>query len=65
MPFCDSADKAEVSATVSFESDEHLCQVALACKFVRVKGLGPERGSLFAHTRFDLCCIDCADTNYL
>ena len=39
------------------------CQVALACKFVRVKGLGPERGSLSAHRRFDLCCIDCTHTN--
>ena len=28
MPVCDSADKSEVSAAVSFGSDERLCQVA-------------------------------------
>ena len=59
MPVCDSADKLEVSAAVSFESDEQLCQVALACKFVSVKGLGPERGSTIAGRLFDLCCMDC------
>ena len=59
MPACDSADKLEVSAAVSFESDEHLCQVALAHKFVSVKGLGPERGSTIAGRLFDLCCMNC------
>ena len=39
MPVCDSADKAEISAAVVFESEERLCQVALANCFVRVKGL--------------------------
>ena len=63
MPVCDSADKSEVSAAVSFESDEHLCQVALACTFVSVKGLGPERGSTIAGRRFDLCCLDCKCPN--
>ena len=59
MPVCDSADKLEVSVAVSFESDERLCQVALACKFVSVKGLGPERGSTIAGRLFGLCCTDC------
>ena len=63
MPVCDSADKAEIGAAVSFESEERLCQVALASKFVRVKGLGPERGSRSAAGRlFDLCCVDCSYT---
>ena len=30
MPVCDSADKAEVGAAVSLESEERLCQVARA-----------------------------------
>ena len=65
MPVCDSVDRAAISAAVSFESEEHLCQVALACRLVRVKGLGPERGSLSAADRlFDLCCVDCSHTNY-
>ena len=65
MPVCDSADNAEIGAAVSFESEERLCQVALACRFVRVKGLGPERGSVTAAGRlFDLCCVDCTYTNY-
>ena len=65
MPVSDGADKAEVSAAVLFESAERLCQVALASKFVRVKGLGPERGSRSAAGRlFDLCCIARSHINY-
>ena len=51
MPVCDSADKAEIGAAVSFESEERLCQVALASRFVRVRRLGPEHGSLLTASR--------------
>ena len=65
MPLCDSADKAEVGAAVSFESEEHLCRVALANCFVRAKGLGPEHGSISKAARlFDLCCINCTCANH-
>ena len=65
MPICDSADKAEISAAVSFESEERLCQVALANCFVRVNELGPEHGSTSKATRlFDMCCIDRACVHY-
>ena len=46
MPACDSNDKLEASVAVSFESDEHLCQVVLASGCVKLKGskgLGPRR----------------------
>ena len=65
MPVCDSTDRSEVSAAVSFESDERFCQVALACNFVNIKGLRPERGSNNAGRLFDLCCMDCKDPSYL
>ena len=55
MLACDSADKAGVGAAVSIESEEHLCQVALAQCFLRVKALEPVHGSILAATRlFDL-----------
>ena len=38
MPACDSGDKLEASVAVSFESDEHLCQLVLANGRVRLKG---------------------------
>ena len=54
VPICDSADKAEVGAAVCVESDERLCQVALANRFVHFKGLEPEHGSTSTR-RFDPC----------
>ena len=46
MLACDSNDKLEASVAVSFESDEHLCQVVLASGLVGLKGskgFGPKR----------------------
>jgi len=46
MPGCDGSDKLEANVAVSFESDEHLCQVVLASGLVGLKGLrglGPKR----------------------
>ena len=46
MPACDSSDQLEANVAVSFESDEHLCQVVLASGLVGLKGLrglGPKR----------------------
>ena len=46
MPVYDGSDKLEANVAVSFESDEHLCQVALASGLVGLKGskgVGPKR----------------------
>jgi len=46
MPVCDGSDKLEANVAVSFESDEHLCQVVLASGLVGLKGskgFGPKR----------------------